>query len=205
MDMTLESCRSFTSALASSAPAPGGGGAAAMVGAIGTALGGMVAALTVGKKKYAAVETEMQGIQRRCTELQTQLLNQVEADEIGFLPLARAYSIPKNDPNRADLLEEATRMACDVPLKIMALCCDAIDCIAFLAENGSRLSVSDAGCAAVICKAALQAASLNVFANTKSMQNRAAAEELNRQTNLMLNKYGPLAEALFASVREIYA
>lgn len=205
MDMTLESCRSFTSALASSAPAPGGGGAAAMVGAIGTALGGMVASLTVGKKKYAAVEAEMQTIQRRCTDLQTELLNQVEADEIGFLPLAHAYAIPKDDPTRAEIMEEATCMACDVPLKIMHLCCDAIDCIAFLAENGSRLSVSDAGCAAVICKAALQAASLNVFANTRSMQNRQTADELNRQANLMLNKYGPMAEALFTSVREIFA
>ena len=96
-------------------------------------------------------------------------------------------------------------MACDVPLKIMKLCCDAIDCIAFLAENGSRLAVSDAGCAAVLCKSAMQAASLNVYANTKTMKNRETADELNRQTNLMLNKYCPLADDIFASVREIYA
>ena len=186
MDMTLSSCREFVSVLASDAPAPGGGGAAALVGAIGTALGNMVGSLTVGKKKYAAVEAEIIDLKAKCDALQKELLDQVEADEVNFLPLAKAYGIPKDDPNRD---------------KIMELCCQAIDYIAVFAEKGSRLAVSDAGCGAVICKAALQAASLNVFINTKSLKNRDVAEDLNRHANVMLNKYGQLADEIFNDVK----
>ncbi len=201
MDMTTESCRKFVEVLASNAPAPGGGGAAALVGAIGAALGNMVGSLTVGKKKYAAVESEILALKARCDALQTELLDQVEADDKGFVPLAKAYGIPKDDPNRDEILEQATVTACAVPMHIMELCCQALDAISVFAEKGSRLAVSDAGCGAVICKAALQAASLNVFINTKSLKNRGTAEELNRSANLMLNKYCPLADGIFADVK----
>ena len=201
MDMTQESCRKFVEVLASDAPAPGGGGAAALVGAIGTALGNMVGSLTVGKKKYADVQDEILALKARCDELQTQLLHQVEADEVNFLPLAKAYGIPKDDPNRDKIMEEATIIACSTPMTIMELCCQAIDCIAVFAEKGSRLAVSDAGCGAVCCKAALQAASLNVFINTKSLKNREVAEEMNRKANLMLNKYCQIADEIFTTVK----
>ncbi len=201
MDMTLASCREFVSVLASDAPAPGGGGAAALVGAVGTALGNMVGSLTVGKKKYAAVEEEIIALKAKCDALQKALLDQVEADEVNFLPLAKAYGIPKDDPNRDKIMEEATIIACSTPMKIMELCCEAIDCIAVFAEKGSRLAVSDAGCGAVCCKAALQAASLNVFINTKTLKNREVAEDLNRQANLMLNKYGQIADEIFKDVK----
>ena len=201
MDMTLETCRNFVTVLASDAPAPGGGGAAALVGAIGTALGNMVGSLTVGKKKYADVEAEIIELKKKCDALQTELLNQVEADEINFLPLAKAYGIPKDDPNRDKIMEEATIIACSTPMRIMELCCEAIDCIAVFAAKGSRLAVSDAGCGAVCCKAALQAASLNVFINTKSLKNRDVAEEMNRKANLMLNKYCQLADEIFDEVK----
>ena len=78
MDMTMESCRKFVEVLASDAPAPGGGGAAALVGAIGTALGNMVGSLTVGKKKYAEVEAEIIDLKAKCDALQKELLDQVE-------------------------------------------------------------------------------------------------------------------------------
>ncbi len=201
MDMTMESCRRFVSVLASDAPAPGGGGAAALVGAIGTALGNMVGSLTVGKKKYAAVEAEIIALKAKCDALQTQLLDQVEADEVNFLPLARAYGIPKDDPNRDAVMEEATLIACSTPMKIMELCCQAIEAIAVFAEKGSRLAVSDAGCGAVCCKAALQTASLNVFINTKSLKNREAAEELNARANEMLTKYCAMADGIFNTVK----
>ncbi|MDO5153796.1 MAG: cyclodeaminase/cyclohydrolase family protein [Eubacteriales bacterium] len=201
MDMTLESCRAFVEVLASNAPAPGGGGAAALVGAIGTALGNMVGSLTVGKKKYAGVEGEILALKAKCDELQKELLDQVEADDKGFVPLAKAYGIPKDDPDRDKILEEATITACQVPMHIMELCCEAIDCIAVFAAKGSRLAVSDAGCGAVCCKAALQAASLNVFINTKSLKNREVAEDMNRHANVMLNKYGPLADEIFNEVK----
>ena len=201
MDMTLSTCREFVSVLASDAPAPGGGGAAALVGAIGTALGNMVGSLTVGKKKYADVQDEIIELKAKCDALQKELLDQVEADEVNFLPLAKAYGIPKDDPNRDQIMEEATIIACSTPIKIMELCCQAIDCIAVFAAKGSRLAVSDAGCGAVVCKAALQAASLNVFINTKSLKNRDVAEDMNRHANVMLNKYGQMADEIFNDVK----
>ena len=200
MDMTMESCRTFVEVLASNAPAPGGG-AAALVGAIGTALGNMVGSLTVGKKKYADVEAEIVALKAKCDALQTELLNQVEADDKGFVPLAKAYGIPKDDPNRDKILEEATVTACAVPMHIMELCCEAIDYISVFAAKGSRLAVSDAGCGAVCCKAALQAASLNVFINTKSLKNREVAEEMNAKANGMLTKYCALADEIFNTVK----
>ena len=201
MDMTLESCRTFVEVLASSAPAPGGGGAAALVGAVGTALGNMVGSLTVGKKRYADVQEEILALKAKCDALQTELLNQVEADEVNFLPLAKAYGIPKDDPNRDKIMEEATIIACTTPMRIMELCGEAIEAIAVFATKGSRLAVSDAGCGAALCKAALQAASLNVFINTKSLKNRETAEELNQKANGLLDQYCPMADGIFESVR----
>ena len=117
------------------------------------------------------------------------------------MPLAKAYGIPKDDPNRDQILEEATITACGVPMHIMELCCQAIEYIAVFAAKGSRLAVSDAGCGAVCCKAALQAASLNVFINTKSLKNREVAEELNAKANGMLDKYGKMADEIFTTVK----
>ncbi len=201
MDMTMESCRKFVEVLASDAPAPGGGGAAALVGAIGTALGNMVGSLTVGKKKYAAVEAEIIELKAKCDALQKELLDQVEADEINFVPLAKAYGIPKDNPDRAQILEEATLVACSTPMKIMELCCQAIEYIAVFAEKGSRLAVSDAGCAAACCKAGLQAASLNVFINTKTLKNREVADEMNAKALGMLDKYCAMADDIFNTVK----
>ena len=201
MDMTMETCRKFVEVLASDAPAPGGGGAAALVGAIGTALGNMVGSLTVGKKKYADVQDEIIALKAKCDALQTELLNQVEMDEINFLPLAKAYGIPKDDPNRDAIMEEATLIACSTPVKIMELCCEAIGYIKIFAEKGSRLAVSDAGCGAVCCKAALQAASLNVFINTKTLKNREKAEEMNAYCLKMLAEYGAMADEIFETVK----
>ena len=201
MDMTLATCREFVSVLASDAPAPGGGGAAALVGAIGTALGNMVGSLTVGKKKYAAVEAEIIELKAKCDALQKELLDQVEADEVNFLPLAKAYGIPKDDPNRDAVMEEATIIACSTPMKIMELCCEAIGYIKVFAEKGSRLAVSDAGCGAVCCKAALQAASLNVFINTTTLKNRAVAEEMNAKALGMMAEYGAIADEIFNTVK----
>ena len=201
MDMTMANCREFVAVLASDAPAPGGGGAAALVGAIGTALGNMVGSLTVGKKKYAEVEAEIIELKGKCDALQTELLNQVEADEVNFLPLAKAYGIPKDDPNRDKIMEEATIIACSTPIKIMELCCQAIEYIKVFAEKGSRLAVSDAGCGAVICKSALQAASLNVFINTKTLKNRAVADEMNNKALTMLDVYGAKADEIFNTVK----
>ena len=164
----------------------------------------MVGSLTLGKKKYADVQEEIIALKKRCDELQKELLDQVEADDKGFVPLAKAYGIPKDDPNRDAILEEATVTACAVPMHIMELCCQALDCVAVFAAKGSRLAVSDAGCAAVCCKAALQAASLNVFINTKSLKNRETAQAMNDKANGMLNAYVPKADEIFGSVKSLF-
>lgn len=200
-DSTNLSCRAFVSALASDAPAPGGGGAAALVGAIGMALGNMVGALTVGKKRYADVEAQIVALREKCDALQADLLDQVRADAAGFEPLAKAYGLPKDDPNRERVLEQAMLTACQAPMRIMELCGEAIDALAVFAEKGSRLAVSDAGCGAAICKAALESASLNVFINTKTLKDRDAADALNTRTNALLDRYVPLADAIFEDVR----
>ena len=201
MDFAQASCTEFVTVLASNAPVPGGGGASALVGAVGTALGNMVGSLTVGKKKYADVEEEIIALKAKCDALQKELLDQIALDAKGFEPLAKAYGIPKDDPNRDQILEDATMIACRVPMKIMELCCESLDAIEVFAAKGSRLAVSDAGCGAVCVKAALQAASLNVFINTKTLKNREAAEEMNKKCLDMLDKYCALADKIFESVK----
>ena len=202
MDQTTKSCREFVDLLASSDPAPGGGGAAALAGALGTALGSMVGALTVGKEKYAAVEQELRALMDSCARLQTQLLDQVAADAEGFLPLAEAYRIPRDTPGRAKALERAALAACAAPVRVMELCCRSLDAVSVFAEKGSPLAVSDAGCAAVLVEASLRAAALNVFINTRSLRDRAQADALNARCLDMLERYCPLAEGIFGSVLE---
>ena len=201
MDFANASCREFVTVLASNAPVPGGGGASALVGAIGTALGNMVGSLTVGKKKYADVEEEIVALKAKCDALQKELLDQIAADAKGFEPLSKAYGIPKDDPNRDKVLEDATLVACQAPIRIMELCCEAIEAIAVFAAKGSRLAVSDAGCGAVCVKAALQAASLNVFINTKTLKDRETAQAMNQKCLDMLDKYGAMADGIFTQVK----
>ena len=203
MNFPDKSCKEFVTSLASSSPVPGGGGASALVGAIGTALGSMVANLTIGKKKYAAVEQEITELRDKCTLLQSELLELINKDAEGFAPLAAAYRLPSSTEeekqHKAQVLEIEGVNACDVPLKIMQTCCDAIDAIEIFAEKGSVMALSDAGVGALFCKAALEGASLNVFINTKSLKDRQKAEELNNKANEML-KYGEKAEMIFNKV-----
>ena len=199
--LTAKSCLEFVRILSSSAPVPGGGGAAALVGAIGMALGNMVGSLTVGKKKYASVEREILDLKARADTLQERLLAMVERDAEAFEPLSKAYAIPKDAPDRERVMEAALRAASAAPLEIMELCLAALPIIEQFAQIGSRLAVSDAGCAAVCCRAGLYAASLNVSINTKSMADRAFAETLNAQTEKMLAEGGALADRIFVFVQ----
>lgn len=187
----------FTTALASKAAVPGGGGASALVGAVGVALGNMVGALTVGKKKYADVEEDIKKLMLKAEALRVKLLDLIEADAACFAPLAKAYGIPKDDPNRDEIMEAALKEACGVPMDIMRTVCDAISLMEEFARKGSALAISDAGCGAVCCKAALQGASLNVFINTKSMKDRGVAEVLETEANGLLEKYCPIADEIF--------
>ena len=152
MDMMNESCSRFLAELASKAPTPGGGGTAALVGAAGVALGNMVGCLTVGKKKYAAVEADILTLNERAGALRAELEALVQADAEAFAPLAAAYGLPKDTPeqaaHKAAVLETALDAACAVPLEIMGKCAEGIALVEEYAAKGSALAVSDAGCAA---------------------------------------------------------
>ncbi|NLT14918.1 MAG: cyclodeaminase/cyclohydrolase family protein [Clostridiales bacterium] len=200
MSFVKVSSAEFVSVLASKAPVPGGGGASALVGAIGTALGNMVGSLTVGKKKYADVEAEIIALQAKATELQNELLYLVDQDAVVFEPLSKAYGIPKEDPNRESIMEAALKDACSVPMDIMRTCAKSIDVIAEFAAKGSALAISDAGVGVAFAKAALMGASLNVFINTKSMTDKAYASEIEAEADELLGKYCALADKIYESV-----
>ena len=206
MEMMEKSCGQFLAELAGKAPTPGGGGASALVGAAGVALGNMVGSLTVGKKKYAAVEADIQALNARSEALRGELEALVQADAEAFAPLAAAYGLPKDTPeqaaHKAAVLEKALDAACAVPLQIMEKCAEGITLAEEYAAKGSVLAVSDAGCAAALCKAALQAASLNVFINTKLMADRSRADVLDAKADNLLNEFVPRADAVFASVMQ---
>lgn len=206
MELMEQNCKVFLEQLASKAATPGGGGAAALVGAAGVALGNMVGCLTVGKKKYAAVEPDILALNEQAQALRLALETLVQADAEAFAPLAAAYSLPKDTPeqaaHKAAVLENALDAACAVPLQIMEKCAEGIRLAQQYAEKGSVLAVSDAGCAAALCRAALQAASLNVFVNTKLMADRTHAAQLNAQADALLAEYIPCADAVVAAVNE---
>ena len=186
----------FLEALASSAPTPGGGGAAALCGAVGIALGNMVGNLTLGKKKYAEVQEDIAALNQRAEALRADFLALIDADAEAFKPLSKAYGIPKDEPKRGEVMEAALLAAVQPPLEIMRKCVKALELIAEYAAKGSALAISDAGCAAAITRAACEAAALNVFVNTKSMANREKAGEINREANELLQQC--------ALAREIY-
>lgn len=204
MGFSTVPCNEFVEVLASKAPVPGGGGASALVGAIGTALGNMVGSLTVGKKKYADVEEEMWELKKKADALQAELLHLIERDAEVFEPLSKAYGMPRateeEKAEKARVMEIVLKDACSVPMEIMERCCESIDIIVEFAAKGSALAISDAGVGVAFCKAALKGASLNVYINTKSMQNREYAEELNAKCDAMLEKYTKIADEVFESV-----
>lgn len=203
------SCREFIDVLASKAPAPGGGGAAAFVGAIGMALGNMVGSLTVGKPKYADIEADIIELKKQADALQDRLLALVAADAEAFEPLSRAYGLPKETDeekaHKAQVMEKCLHDACEVPLDIMRACCEAIDLHEQFAAKGTAIAISDVGCGVICCKAALKAASLNVFINTGSMKELDHAAACNLEARKMLDTYCAKADEIFADVEKRFS
>ena len=170
MEMMDKTCKDFLGELASRSATPGGGGAAALVGAVGAALGNMVGCLTAGKPKYAAVEGDILALNQKAAALRARLEGLVEAD------------------------------AAAVPLEIMEACGEAIALLEEYEAKGSVLAVSDAGCGAVFCRAALEAAGLNVAVNTRLMADRGRAAALDARAEALRAEYLPRAEAVYAKV-----
>lgn len=128
----------------------------------------------------------------------------MQADAEAFEPLAAAYGLPKDTPeqaaHKAAVLEAALQGACDVPLDIMRKCADGVALVEQYAAKGSALAISDAGCAAALCKAAMQAASLNVFINTRLMADKARAAAFNAEAEALLSEFLPRADTVYAQV-----
>jgi formiminotetrahydrofolate cyclodeaminase len=200
MSFVNNSCAEFIEVLASKAAVPGGGGASALVGAVGMALGSMVGNLTVGKKKYADVEADIYAAMEKANALQNELLRLVDEDAVAFEPLSKAYGIPKDDPTRERVMEDALRVACSVPMDIMRACAEVIDLQEEFAKKGSVLAISDAGVGAACARAAIIGASFNVFINTKAMTDRDYAAKVNAEADALLEKYVAKAGEIVAEV-----
>lgn len=200
-----ESMTYFADELAARKPTPGGGGAAAYVGALGAALASMAGHFTLGKPRYADVEDDVRRLLGEAEEVRCALLDLVDEDARAFQRVTSALSIPRGNPRRAGALEAATRGACEPPLTMMDCTTEVIGILEELHHKCSRLLLTDVGCAAVLCSASLRAASLNVYVNTRSLSDRAAARELDGRCDALLAKWvgraDVLAEGITADVR----
>ena len=190
----------FLSVLASKDAVPGGGGASALVGALGAALGCMVGNLTVGKKKYKDVETDIYLLMHEAENLQKELAELIQKDADGFAPLAKTYAMDKSDPNYDTVMEDCLRRAAQTPLEIVRLSCRMIELHRQFAEKGSVLAVSDAGTGVVFCWAAMYGGALNVLVNTRLMKDRVYAERMNAEVEDLMNKYWKQADETYELV-----
>lgn len=194
----------FIMDLASKAPTPGGGGASAYGGALASALGSMVGNLTVGKKRYEAVEADTYIVLEKLADARVRLIELVEEDARAFAPLAAAYGMPKGTPDeqaaKDAAMQEALVGACEVPLDIMRTCARVIELCEFLAYNGSRMALSDVGVAVAFGKAALLGASLNVYINAKDIGDRERAERYTGEADRLIESGSALADRLYAYV-----
>ena len=203
--LTNQSCAGFAAALASKAPVPGGGGATALVGALGAALASMVCNYTVGKKKYAAVEEDVKAILAEADELREKLLSLVEEDAAAFEPLSRAYAIPKDEPGRDEVMERCLRAAAAPPMELLRLSSRAIELHRALLEKGSVMVLSDVGTGVIFCWSALYGAALNVKVNTKLMKDREYAQAMNAEADELVNKYWKIADQVYEAVMGRYS
>lgn len=198
--LTEQTCAEFIDLLASKAAVPGGGGASALTAALGTALGGMVGALTAGKAKYADAEGDIRELMARAEVLRRKLLDCVDKDAEAFAPLAKAYAISRDDPDRDTVMEECLRQAAAVPMEILDLSCEMIALHRQFADKGSALAVSDAATGVVLCWGAMYGAAVNVKVNTKAMKDRAYAEKLNQHVDEQMEQYWKIAEQVYEDV-----
>ena len=194
----------FLEVLSSKEPVPGGGGASALAGALGNALGQMVANLTIGKKKYADVEAEIKELLGRMQKLQAAFVTLADRDAQVFAPLAQCYSLPslteEEKAYKEKVMEERLLDASFVPLEIMEHAVAMLGILEILGDKGSRLAVSDVGVGVQFIRASLLGAVMNVYINTKSMKNREKAEELNARAGQLIEEGTAWADRIYAKV-----
>lgn len=187
---TDNSISDFTAALAFGSPAPGGGGAAALTGALGIALCNMAGNISANAKRQG-----LYALNEKSDALRIRLLELIDEDAKNFEPLSKAYTKAKTDSDYNETMRSVTLLACTSPMEIMRCCCRAIELLEDTKKLCSKLLLSDIACGASICKSALESASFNVFVNTKSLSFE-DAKPLNDEADSMLNEYIPRAQRI---------
>ncbi|NTW71508.1 MAG: cyclodeaminase/cyclohydrolase family protein [Eubacteriaceae bacterium] len=204
MKMIDYTCTHFMDELASKNAVPGGGGAAAMSGAMGVALASMVCNLTTGKKKYAQYEEDIQRIMKDALKIQQELLEMVDKDAENFLPLSKAYGLPKETEEekayKEKTLEECTKIACSVPLDIVKKCYEAILLHEELVDKGSTLAISDVGVGIQCLRAGIISAWLNVQININSIKDQDYVSQVENEIKPLLNKGIEICDTVYNKV-----
>lgn len=199
------SIQTFLDDLASERPTPGGGGAAAVCGAIGAALVSMVANLTVGKKNYEGVSDDLRSVNLRAQELRAELTRAVDEDVAAFDSVMGAYGLPRatdeDKAQRTAAIQAALKEATLAPLRAVKACFEVIRLSAEVAEKGNLNVISDAGVAALAANAGLRSAALNVFINAKGIKDRGFAEQQLAEVNALLADAVEKTESVYQTVR----
>ncbi len=195
----------FLDQLASKASTPGGGSAAAIMGAMGAALVSMVCNLTIGKEKYASVEGEMKEILSRAETLREQMTDMIRQDVAVFDQVMGAYGMPKDAEEqkiaRSEAIQRALKAAADVPLACARTCVEVMSLSRVTAEKGNLNVVSDAGVAAVAAYAALRSAALNVYINIGNIRDQSFAAGRRAELERLLQGADSEAEAIYSLVK----
>lgn len=201
----------FVQTLASDSPAPGGGSAAALFGAIGAGLASMVACLTQGRKKYEQYAPFASLVEEKGKALQAKLLDVMDRDTEAFNAVSEAFAMPKDTEEqkaeRSAAIQAGLKACTNTPLECMELCDEAIDlCYDFLESGYNQSSASDLGVAFLGLKSAMQGAWLNVLINLSSIKDQAFTEAYRARGEALLARAIPLAdegyECVLALIRE---
>lgn len=204
MKIAQKSCIDFVDVLASKSAVPGGGGAAALTGAIGVALGSMVCNLTIGKKKYEEYEESVKSILEKARSLEKDLLNMIDEDAQCFLPLSKAYGLPSSTEEekkiKADTMENALKTACEVPIKIVKICYESIKLHEDLVDKGSRLAISDVGVGVQCLRAAILSGQLNVVININSIKDEQYVESIRNEVNKLVEDGVRICDEVYKKV-----
>ncbi|WP_414698024.1 cyclodeaminase/cyclohydrolase family protein [Peptacetobacter sp. AB845] len=207
MNIVDKSCVEFIEVLSSREPVPGGGGAAAFVGAIGVALGNMVANLTIGKKKYAEYEDEIKELLREAKEIEAELLSMVDRDAECFMPLSQTYGLPTSTEEEREYktkrMEVVLKQACEIPYKAAKVCFRAIKIHEDIVDKSSKIVISDIGVGVQCLRACLLGSKLNVKINTKSMKDREYADKISKEVNEIVEDGIAICDQVFERVIEI--
>lgn len=197
--------QTFLDQLASKASTPGGGSAAAIMGAMGAALVSMVANLTVGKQKYQDVEEEMQGFLERSEDMRSRLTGMIQADIDVFDKVMAAYGMARETETektaRSEAIQAALKEATDVPLACAQLCADVIELCRPVAEKGNLNVISDAGVAVLAAHAALRSAALNVYINIGGIRDEEFVRDRRDKLEFVLSGAGVATETVYELVK----